>query len=51
MDDIEFLRTYNSACDAAEQMDDASGKRAVQLLLQLVNSLREQIEDMHVDEC
>ncbi len=50
MDEIEFLRVYNAACSAVNEMQDADGKRATHMILQLINSLREQIEDMQLTE-
>lgn len=46
MDEIEFRQMYNEAVTVV----DSEPKRAALLTLQLINALREMIEEMQVEE-
>jgi len=52
MDEIEFKRMYNEACNAATdvRINDSGIRQALLLCLQLINGLSERIDDMHVDD-
>jgi len=50
MDEIEFKRAYNEAVTAAEKITAPETKNAMMLVLQLVNALREQIEELQEAE-
>jgi len=50
MDEIEFKRAYNEAVTAAEKITAPETQNAMMLVLQLVNALREQIEELQEAE-
>lgn len=52
MDEIEFRAAYNEACTAAEHVSAPETRSALMLTLQLINALREQIEELQMqDDC
>jgi len=50
MAEIEFKRAYNGAVTAAEKITAPETQNAMMLVLQLVNALREQIEELQEAE-
>jgi hypothetical protein len=50
MDEIEFKSAYNDACNATDKISAPETKTAMYLVLQLVNALREQIEELQIEE-
>ena len=46
MNDDDFKTLYTEACIACEGVNGHLSKRAVNLLLQLVNALREEIKEI-----
>lgn len=58
MDEVEWRKLYNQACDAAVGITDidpakasANTQRTVLLVLQLLESVQAQIDDMTLDDC
>ena len=58
MDEVEWRKVYNQACDAAIGIIDndraqaaIKTQRAVLLMLQLLESVQAQIDDMALDDC
>jgi hypothetical protein len=46
MDEIEYLKAYQEAVNAAERMTAPESKRATMLILQLVNALHERLVEI-----
>ncbi len=50
MDEIEFKRFYNYACDACDRINEPEIKSAVMSVLQLVYDVHERLIEMQVEE-
>jgi hypothetical protein len=50
MDEVEFHKGYHQALDAAEKIGAPDTKRAVMLMLQLMQGMFEMIQDLQLDE-
>ena len=49
MTDDEFKLIYNDACTTVESCNGRHTQRAINLLLQLVNALRQDLKEMRKD--
>lgn len=50
MDEVEFKRCYNETCTLVDGVQDAATKRALLLMLQLINGLAVRLDDMQTED-
>ena len=50
MDEVEFKRFYNHACNMADKITEPDTKSAIMCVLQLVWDVHERLVDMQLEE-
>ena len=50
MDEVEFRRLYNEACNSVDKVAAPETKASLFTILQLIDGMRGQIEELQVEE-